>query len=87
MLLQGTAVDIVAPSDADSIAEVLRRRITAYQRGERPTRLDNVSQFSRRVQANRLMDAVATRILARQTAGEGGEAHQGVQVSIPSVAP
>lgn len=67
MLLRGTDADVVPPSDIDGMANVLRRRYEQFIRGHRPTRLSHEERFSRRYQAERLMDAIA-RCLAPRTA-------------------
>jgi hypothetical protein len=64
LLLRGTDADIVSPSDVDGIAAVLRARYEQFARGERPTRLARDARFSRRYQAERLMEAIG-RCLAR----------------------
>jgi hypothetical protein len=83
MLLRGTTADVVAPSDVSALADVLRRRITGYARGERPVRLANETRFSRRHQADRLMNAIAARIPARGQGRRGTNFHDsGAQVAI-----
>lgn len=59
LLLRGTEADVVSPSDIDGMAAVLRRRYEQHARGERPERLSREMRFSRRFQAERLMDAIA----------------------------
>jgi hypothetical protein len=56
LLLRGSGADVVSPADVDGMAMVLRRRIEEFTRGERPRRLAHERRFSRRVQAERLMD-------------------------------
>jgi glycosyltransferase involved in cell wall biosynthesis len=56
LLLRDSAADVVSPADVDGIAAVLKRRIEEFTRGERPRRLAHERRFSRRVQAERLMD-------------------------------
>ena len=69
MLLRGTDADVVPPSDVDGMAAVLRRRYEQFIRGDRPRRLSHEERFSRRFQAERLMDAIS-RCLAPRSASE-----------------
>jgi glycosyltransferase involved in cell wall biosynthesis len=59
LLLRGTEADVVAPDDIDGIAAVLRKRLAAHARGERPVRIAQDDRFSRRHQARALLDAIA----------------------------
>lgn len=59
MLLRDTSADVVAPTNIQALADVLRRRMMQYENGERPVRLANEKRFSRRDQAERLMNAIA----------------------------
>jgi glycosyltransferase involved in cell wall biosynthesis len=68
LLLQGTTADVVAPSDVEGMARVLRERYEQFARGERPTRLSHERRFSRRHQAERLMDAIARSVSPRRQA-------------------
>jgi hypothetical protein len=75
MLLRGTDADVVSPADVDGMAAVVRRRYEQFARGDRPTRLSHEVRFSRRYQAERLMDSIA-RCLAAHAAGTGAsESH------------
>jgi glycosyltransferase involved in cell wall biosynthesis len=60
MLLEGTAADVAAPDDADTIYEVLDRRYEEFARGVRPTPIASDDRFSRRAQARILFDAIET---------------------------
>ena len=66
LLLRGTDADVVSPSDVEGMATVLERRFEQFRRGERPTRLSRDTRFSRRYQAERLMDAIARSVGARR---------------------
>jgi hypothetical protein len=68
LLLRGTEADVIPPDDIDGLAAVLRKRIEAHARGERPVRIAQDDRFSRRHQARILLDAIA-RFLPAQ-AGE-----------------
>jgi len=57
-LLEGTSADVVPASDVDAIAAVLRRRVSAFLNGERPTRIAADERFSRATQARILLDAI-----------------------------
>src|SRR5262249_34955014 len=57
-LLRGTSADVVHPDDVDGIAAVLRRRLREHDEGWRPLPLASPERFSRRVQADRLFDAL-----------------------------
>jgi glycosyltransferase involved in cell wall biosynthesis len=59
MLLRGSEADVVPTRDVDAMAAVLRERVLAYRRGERPERLAREARFSRRHQAAVLLDAIA----------------------------
>jgi hypothetical protein len=66
LLLRGTSADVVDPKDANRIAQVIRERYLQYASGVLPVRIggdggDN-DHFSRRCQANVLLDAIQTRI-------------------------
>lgn len=58
LVLEGTSADVVAPDDVDAIAEVLRRHLSAYRAGERPTAVGADGRFSRRRQAALLLDRI-----------------------------
>ena len=57
-LLRGSEADVVAPSDLAGLVRVLRKRYEQHSRGERPVRLATDPGYSRRVQAQRLFDAI-----------------------------
>jgi len=57
-LLRGTSADVVHPDHVDGIAAVLRRRLREHDEGWRPLPLASHERFSRRVQADRLFDAL-----------------------------
>jgi glycosyltransferase involved in cell wall biosynthesis len=59
-MLRGSAADVVAPADVDRLAGVLRKRYAQHARGERPVRLATDPRYSRRHQAQRLLDAIET---------------------------
>jgi hypothetical protein len=67
LLLRDSSADVVSPGDVDGIAAVLKRRIEEFRRGERPRRLAHERMFSRRVQAERLMDELGRCISSRQS--------------------
>jgi hypothetical protein len=58
LVLRDTRADVVAPDDVDGIAGVLRRRYLEYAAGVRPTRIITNGRFSRRHQAEMLLDAL-----------------------------
>jgi glycosyltransferase involved in cell wall biosynthesis len=59
MLLRGSGADVVVPDDVDGLVRVLRERVLQYRNGIRPTRIARDGRFSRRAQAERLLDAIA----------------------------
>jgi glycosyltransferase involved in cell wall biosynthesis len=59
MLLRGSGADVVAPDDLEGIVRVLRDRFLQFRNGVRPRRIARDDRFSRRVQAKRLLDAIA----------------------------
>ena len=62
-LLEGSGADLVRPDDVDAIARVLRARIEAYRRGERPVAIAHThGRFDRGAQAQLLMDAIEARL-------------------------
>ena len=58
LLLRDTAADVVSSRDCDGIAAVMRRRYSQYATGARPARIAVDQRFSRRVQAELLLDAL-----------------------------
>ena len=66
MLLRGSSADVVSPSNVEQLSGVLRRRLEQYRSGERPARLSHETRFSRRHQADRLMNAIAARLASSQ---------------------
>jgi hypothetical protein len=58
VLLRGSGADVVAPDDVDGIVAVLRDRFAQHRTGIRPRRLARDGRFSRRAQAERLLDAI-----------------------------
>jgi hypothetical protein len=58
VLLRGSGADIIAPDDVDGIFRVLRDRFVQYRSGIRPRRIACDGRFSRRAQAQRLLDAI-----------------------------
>jgi hypothetical protein len=65
LLLRDSGADVVSPADVDGMAKVLRQRIEEFVRGDRPRRLAHERRFSRRVQAERLMDELGRCISPR----------------------
>jgi hypothetical protein len=59
LLLELTAADVVAPNDLDGIVAVLRKRYREHAAGVRATRVAAEGRFSRRAQAEVLLDAMA----------------------------
>jgi hypothetical protein len=57
-LLQGTPADVVDPDDQEGLVHALRGRVEQHLRGERPVRLAADERFSRRYQADLLVDAL-----------------------------
>jgi hypothetical protein len=58
-LLRDSGADVVEPHDFDGIVNVLRTRFLEYRNGVRPAPIANAGRFSRREQAQILLDAVA----------------------------
>lgn len=58
-LLRGTDADVVPREEIERIAAVITRRYEAHMRGERPVRIARDGRFSRRHQAQILLDAIA----------------------------
>lgn len=59
LLLRESGADVVAPNDVERLTSVLRERFLQYRRGIRPTRIATNGRFSRRGQAEVLMEAIA----------------------------
>jgi glycosyltransferase involved in cell wall biosynthesis len=59
LLLRDSGADIVAPDDLEGLVRVLRERFLQYRQGIRPQRIARDGRFSRRAQAQRLLDAIA----------------------------
>jgi glycosyltransferase involved in cell wall biosynthesis len=68
-LLRGADADVVDPNDVDGIAAALERRVREHQQGRRPRALASSERFSRRVQADRLFDAIEDVIAAVRSSG------------------
>jgi hypothetical protein len=62
VLLRDSGADIVEPDDLEGLLSVLRTRLLQYRTGVRPCRIARDDRFSRRVQAQRLLDAIAARV-------------------------
>ncbi|HWJ21411.1 MAG TPA: hypothetical protein VNS52_03570 [Gemmatimonadaceae bacterium] len=58
VLLDGSGADVVAPKDVDTMEGVLRTHLAQYRRGERPRALNAEGRFSRRTQADVLLNAL-----------------------------
>lgn len=61
-LLDGTTADVAAPGDVDAIAAALRRRYLEFRAGTRPVRIATDQRFSRRHQAELMLDALEARL-------------------------
>jgi glycosyltransferase involved in cell wall biosynthesis len=59
LLLRGSGADVVPTRGVEAMAAVIRARVLAYRRGDRPERLAREARFGRRHQARILMDALA----------------------------
>lgn len=57
-VLRNTTADVVAPTDVNGIARVLRTRYLEFAAGRRPTRIATSDTYSRRHQAALLFDAL-----------------------------
>jgi hypothetical protein len=68
VLLRGSGADVVAPDDVDGIVAVLRDRFAQHRTGIRPRRLARDGRFSRRAQAERLLDAIEACVGGARTA-------------------
>lgn len=62
LLLSGTDADVVAPSDAEGIAAVIRARYAQHRAGVIPAPVGADPRFSRRSQADILFDALESRL-------------------------
>jgi len=60
--LKGTSVDVIPPGDVEGMAQVLRGRLAAHLRGERPKAPVGIDHLSRRAQAQALFSALDQRI-------------------------
>jgi len=60
--LAGTSVDVIAPGDVEEMARVLRARLAAHLRGERPAAPAGIGHLSRRAQAEVFFTALEQRI-------------------------
>ena len=69
-LLHGTGADILAPNDTAAIATAIQRRYQEYRSGVRPVRAVADDRFSRRRQANILLDALSQLSLAHESGKE-----------------
>jgi len=58
ILLRGSGADVVAQDDFEGLLKVLRDRFVQYRNGVRPRRIAREGRFSRRAQAQRLLDAI-----------------------------
>jgi glycosyltransferase involved in cell wall biosynthesis len=58
-LLRDSGADVVEPDDVEAIVSVLRKRFLEYRTGVRPTCIAKDGRFSRRGQAQILLDAIA----------------------------
>jgi hypothetical protein len=58
-LLANSPADVVTPGDRQALAAILREHFLQHARGERPPRIADDPRFSRRVQAERLLDEIA----------------------------
>jgi hypothetical protein len=71
LLLEDSGADLAAPNDLERIVAVLRGRFLQHRQGTRPTRIARDGRFSRRGQADILLEAIATRTARDQTFAEG----------------
>ncbi len=58
LLLRETAADVVEPGDVEALTTLLRRRYEEHAAGARPRPIAADARFSRRVQADRLFEAI-----------------------------
>lgn len=65
VVLCGTDADVVAPNDLERLVAVLRHRYTQFASGVTPPCLAEDRRFSRRSQAQLLLDAIVTTCTAR----------------------
>lgn len=65
LLLRGTDADVVPPNDFDGMVAVLRRRYAQHAAGIEPPCVAQNQSFSRRSQAQVLLDAIVARCSAR----------------------
>jgi len=59
-LLRDTDADVVPPNDLEGILRAIRARFLEFRSGKRPLRIARDGRFSRRPQAERLFDALAS---------------------------
>jgi hypothetical protein len=62
LLLQGTDADVAAPRDVDRITDIIRKRYQQHAAGVTPAPIAADSRFSRRGQAQVLLDAIESKI-------------------------
>jgi hypothetical protein len=58
VLLRDTGARVVAPNDVDGLAATIRECYPEHAAGRRPEPVASDARFSRRIQANRLFDAI-----------------------------
>lgn len=57
-LLEGSGADIRDPADVDGIADAIRARFHAFQKGELPQPIGADGRFDRRVQSDKLLGLI-----------------------------
>jgi glycosyltransferase involved in cell wall biosynthesis len=77
LLLHGTGANVASPGDVDAIAAAIRARYAEFASGARPVRIGIDERFSRRYQAERLMDAMARCISPEGAASGSSEEKSG----------
>jgi glycosyltransferase involved in cell wall biosynthesis len=68
-LLQGTPADVVDPNDVEGMVRVIETRYRQFVNGDRPSAINQDDRFSRRLQAQRLIDAVESITSPQQATG------------------
>ncbi|MGI8497089.1 MAG: hypothetical protein ACR2OG_05850 [Gemmatimonadaceae bacterium] len=58
LVLRGSGADVIDPDDVEGLAAILKQRYQQFRSGVRPTAIGADGRFSRRVQAQRLLDAI-----------------------------
>ncbi len=58
LVLRGSGADVIDPEDVEGLAAIFKKRYQQFRDGVRPTAIGADGRFSRRTQAQRLLDAI-----------------------------